>query len=106
MLLVCVSVRESCNYYVVYQCLLFRPVGTPRNGSAVLLTGQALMGFMTDHHIRKALPPHGGRHGVAHWSYRYCCCKLVQLPYLVFSGATVEELDVRSLVLGQVGPSH
>ena len=100
-LLAYVSGCGNCYWYGMYQCLLFRLVSAPGNGSAVLLTDPAQVAHeLHDHYMRKELPPQGGEQGVTNWSRRsYCCCLLVQVPDLVFhSAAGEEELDIRPLV--------
>ena len=81
------------------------------NGSAILSADTTQISHgLHDNHTRKEPQPQRGEHQVGHWACRACCCcLLVQVPHLMFSGAFGEELDIRPLVpqeLGQKGPSH
>ena len=95
--------NTRCNMYVLClhaftnQCLLsFRTIGTPCDGRAILLAHSAWIahGFH-DHHMRKKLPPKGGKGGVAHWAHRlHTRCLLVKLPHLTFGSAAGKELNI------------
>ena len=86
----------------MYQCLLFRLVSAPGNGSAVLLTEVAH--GLHDRHMRKELLPQGGEQGVTHWLRRSCCCLLVQVPDPVFgSAAGCQTSCTQELSQGQYG---
>ena len=65
-----VSACENSFYYAVYQCLLFRSVSTPGNGSAVLLAEPAHITYgLHDYHMWKELPPQEVNR-VTDWPYR------------------------------------